>query len=309
MRVRESLLLRRCDALDLLASTADGSVSLVLTDPPYALETDDAYLAWVERLMEEWCRVLAPNGSLYAFCSPAMCGRVEELARRAGLRVLNSIAWKKPDHRGRRARADRNRLRSYVADSERVVFACRDDVFLFSSIREYLVSELGRAGLTRADVHREWLRAGRNGQMVARWFGHGNRWLLPSRSAYSWLRSVFRNRNPDALIRSYDELAAEQECLRRPFFPRSPLGDVWDFEPVPPGGKDRHPHEKPREMAEHVVSVSSRPGDLVLDCFMGSGVFGEAAVSLGRRFVGCEVDPARFARAEARIRQVASESC
>src|SRR5262249_49720992 len=133
--------------------------------------------------------------------------------------------------------------------------------------------------------------------------------LLPTREHYAWLREVLRSRRqPDLLLRSHDELVVERECLRRPFFPREPLGDVWGFEPVPPGGKGRHPHEKPRAMADHAVAVSSRPGDLVLDTFLGSGVFGEAAVAAGRRFVGGEIDPVRFARASERIRQVDRES-
>jgi len=42
-------------------------------------------------------------------------------------------------------------------------------------------------------------------------------------------------------------------------------------------------------MMEHIVAASSRPGDLVFDPFTGSGSTGEAAVRLGRRFLGAEM--------------------
>jgi DNA modification methylase len=40
---------------------------------------------------------------------------------------------------------------------------------------------------------------------------------------------------------------------------------------------------------------------------MGSGTTGVAALQLGRRFVGCEIDPGYFAIAEKRIKQAAAQ--
>jgi len=52
-----------------------------------------------------------------------------------------------------------------------------------------------------------------------------------------------------------------------------------------------HPHQKPEKLVERVVLASSRPGDLVLDPFMGSGTTAVVARRLGRRFLGFEADP------------------
>lgn len=38
------------------------------------------------------------------------------------------------------------------------------------------------------------------------------------------------------------------------------------------------------------VSVHTRPGDIILDPFMGSGTTGVAATKLGRRFIGADID-------------------
>lgn len=63
-----------------------------------------------------------------------------------------------------------------------------------------------------------------------------------------------------------------------------------------------HETQKPVELMEHYIGNSSRPGDLVLDPFMGSGTTGVAAVRLGRAFVGIEMDPAYFEIACERVR-------
>jgi 16S rRNA G966 N2-methylase RsmD len=51
-----------------------------------------------------------------------------------------------------------------------------------------------------------------------------------------------------------------------------------------------HPWEKPAEIAERFIGHATRPGDLVLDPFAGTGTFLAAAARLGRVGVGCEID-------------------
>lgn len=50
-----------------------------------------------------------------------------------------------------------------------------------------------------------------------------------------------------------------------------------------------YPTEKPTSVSRTLIEQSTLPGELVLDCFMGSGSVGEAALSCGRRFVGCDL--------------------
>jgi adenine-specific DNA-methyltransferase len=68
------------------------------------------------------------------------------------------------------------------------------------------------------------------------------------------------------------------------------LQDVWEFkDPQNP----LYPTEKNLDMLKLIVATAARPGDLVLDCFAGSGTTLIAAVSLGRRAIG--VDSSREA--------------
>ncbi len=63
--------------------------------------------------------------------------------------------------------------------------------------------------------------------------------------------------------------------------------DVWWNTIVPTNGRERtgYPTQKPLAIVERIVRVHSRPGDLVLDFFAGSGTTGEAAAKNERRFL------------------------
>lgn len=59
-------------------------------------------------------------------------------------------------------------------------------------------------------------------------------------------------------------------------------------------GNKVHPTEKPVDLMKFYVENSSNVGDIVLDMFMGSGSTGVAALSVGRKFVGIEMDENYF---------------
>lgn len=65
--------------------------------------------------------------------------------------------------------------------------------------------------------------------------------------------------------------------------------------------KGGHPTQKPLELMEYVVKTFSNEKDIVLDCCMGSGTTGVAAVNLKRKFIGIELDDKYFNDAKARI--------
>src|SRR5580765_8598502 len=66
-------------------------------------------------------------------------------------------------------------------------------------------------------------------------------------------------------------------------------------------GKKLHPKQKPEALLARVILSSSRPDDLVLDPFNGTGTTGAVAKHLGRRYIGIERDPSYAGAAEKRI--------
>ena len=73
------------------------------------------------------------------------------------------------------------------------------------------------------------------------------------------------------------------------------------------GERRVHPTQKPVALMVQIVEGYTRPGDLVVDPYMGSGSTGIACIQTGRRFVGVEIDPYYFDIARQRIEQAAAQ--
>jgi site-specific DNA-methyltransferase (adenine-specific) len=69
--------------------------------------------------------------------------------------------------------------------------------------------------------------------------------------------------------------------------------DVWWHTIVSPTGKEKtgYPTQKPKGILRRVIQASSKPGDLVLDFFAGSGTTGAVAAELGRKFILIDQNP------------------
>lgn len=82
--------------------------------------------------------------------------------------------------------------------------------------------------------------------------------------------------------------------------------DVWWHTIVSPTGKEKtgYPTQKPLGILRRIVQASSRPGDVVLDFFAGSGTTGVAAAELGRRFVLIDENPEAVAIMRQRLGSV-----
>ena len=62
-----------------------------------------------------------------------------------------------------------------------------------------------------------------------------------------------------------------------------------------------HPTQKPLSILRRLIEVSSKEGDVVLDCFMGVGSTAVACKELGRNFIGCELSKKYFQLSNQRL--------
>jgi adenine-specific DNA-methyltransferase len=73
----------------------------------------------------------------------------------------------------------------------------------------------------------------------------------------------------------------------------SRLADLWTDLPrlnSQAVEKINYPTQKPEALIERIIRASSNPGDLIFDCFMGSGTTQAVAMKLGRRFIGADIN-------------------
>ena len=69
----------------------------------------------------------------------------------------------------------------------------------------------------------------------------------------------------------------------------------------------KYPTQKPEALIERIIKASSDPGDLVFDCFMGSGTTQAVAMKLGRKFIGADINLGAIQTTTKRLINVASE--
>jgi len=266
-------------AEDLADRLPDKCANLLWLDIPYfkvktdqawdcAWPTADAFLTWLDERCQQWRRIMAPNGSLYVFASPDMAWHVEGVVRRH-FEVLTNIRWLKPPHSTKAEMFVKEDLRSPFPASETILFC--EQPALWPAMIE---SARKLSGLSRQDVS-EAVVCTRSG---ACWnWEAGIR--FPERAHWNKLRALLPT------LPEFDE-------VERPFFATSerPYTDVWTYSVVQ-SYDGKHPCEKPYPMCEDALLLSSRPGDLVVDLFCGSGGIGAAAMAHDRRFIGGDMDP------------------
>lgn len=287
------------DALACLTKIGDHSVDLVLVDPPYHstkkdniygdsdFAHDEHYVDWIKLLGKEWKRILKPNGSLYLFCSSDMAPFLY-VALSQDYNVHSMITWSKPNapgYDGWRQKMKKSSLRRWYPHTERIIFAapavegnlkrasfghflktCRKQCDLTSNRLTELIGAYGKVN---------------NGGAVSNWETGRN---IPSRDQYGKICTALYGTGKIALMPAYEDVIRAFNVD-----PKEPFIDVWDFMNVRQY-KGKHPAEKPQDVLRHIIRTSSYEGDVVLDCFAGSGSTLAAASSLGRRSIGIEIE-------------------
>lgn len=306
------------DSLDVMTELEAESVDTLLTDPPYFNVKDDDwdrqwkqrddFLSWLGEALDTATPSLKASASIWVFASPALTSTIELEVIAPRFRLLNSIRWVK-EH-GWHQKADIAAQRRYLTAWEGIILAEQASESMRSKALDEAKAVWSDIGSRLAAAR---LAAGLSRETIAGLFADGHLNLAGAKARVSaWeigneriTQRAFRALTEacDVPWGSFSELAdeyvaadqkrrAELDATRRPFAldrKRGPVTDVWDFATVPPyAGK--HPCEKPLSMLTHMIETTSRPGDLILDPFAGSGSTLRAAKDLGHRAIGIEQD-------------------
>ncbi len=287
------------DSLELLKRIPDHCISLILTDPPYhttkkqniagdtSFENDADYMEWMRQYAAEWKRVLKCSGSIFCFCSSAMSARLQVMFSEF-FNILSEIVWTKPNDPGFdgwKQKMKKEALRQWYSYSERILFMenAQDGNLGRSFFGNRLAAWRKEAGMSSKQLAELVGAYGsvNHGGAVSNWETGRN---IPGREQYGKLKAVLEDAGV-AGIPDYEDII-------RPFNVSKDVEftDVWTFPNVRPY-KGKHPAEKPAELLEHAIRATTYEGDIVLDCFAGSGSTGAAAAKLGRRSVLMEISP------------------
>jgi site-specific DNA-methyltransferase (adenine-specific) len=316
------------DCLEVMKGMPDKSVNLVVTDPPYNIgkaswDKISDYIEWCGKWLKECERVLMDNGSFYFFHNDMeqVADLMIWIRENTNFVFKQFIVWNKRfEGVGNKGFLDgfivTDGLRNYQQMAEYCLFytfqdetglaQVYDDRGCFAGIKEYMRKErdkiIDREGFTTIQQFNEWVNEiTRTASVASRHYFADSQWSFPTKEMYERLQtSGLWRREYEDLRREYEDLRREYEDLRYTFNNQKTHHSVWNYEIAERNG---HITPKPVDMLENIILHSSNEGDIVLDCFMGSGTTGVACVQTGRNFIGIEIDETYFKIAERRIKE------
>ena len=302
------------DCLEVMAGMEAGSVHCVIADIPYydivnhswdkQWPTMEAYQEWVAAWAVELRRIVAHNGSIYIFTDDKVNAYVQVTLDKFFL-LLNNLVWFKTNNLPIK---NVYGLRTWATMTERILFytpqydstgweTVKLDVNNFEPLREYFRQYQEAIGVSKKQIIDT---VGQSADHCFRW--NSTQWDLPTEETYQQLADAFPC---DFLRRDYEDLRRDYEDLRRTWNTDGNTLDVIMGSIVGASDNTAHPTTKPLWIMKRLITVSTNPGDTVLDFTMGSGTTIVAALHTGRKGVGVEMDESYFRIAQQRIAKAA----
>ena len=282
----------------------DKSVQLIIADPPYfevkgsfdfVWKSFDDYLKDVEKWAIECKRILADNGTLFWY------GHAKKIAYAQVIfdmhfNLINNLVWDKGSFMGLEKSEG---LRSFAPCTERILMydnaknktglqVINNDLELYKSIRDYFKDERQKTKLSYKEINEKSFGSASNGGGMASNIltSYKDGWTFPTKEKYEALQKIGICKKP------YEELRKEYEELRRPFANYFKLQEIFRFsnEAVKTGAKYDHDTVKPETLTRALILTCSRPDDLVLVPFAGSGTEVAMAIKEGRKAIGYDIE-------------------
>lgn len=307
------------DCLELMKTIPDGSVDLVLTDPPYGTikgiekskaSKDCGYRAcdWdniipTNEMFLELSRILRPNGKALLFSQEPYTSTLIKSATPSTPFLYRAIWYKN--------------TAGNILGAKSAMVNRFEDIVIFSKILEenksgnpilpLMIKSLKENNKTISEAVKLV------GSSATHYFTSGKQFRIPTREKFETLkRNGFFNFDYSVIRETYDEYNNENLSRRNNKYPS--IFNLWQ------GGKSKsnvleykkdndgyHPTQKPVKLLEDLIQTFSNKGDTVLDFTMGSGSTGVACINTGRNFIGVELDEHYFNVAKERINEANSQ--
>ena len=303
--------LYHADNIDVLSALLQdenvcGKVTLVYIDPPYntggAFETRDfkyayndsftmnGYLEFMRNRLELLYRLLSDEGSIYVHLDSNMVFHVKVMMDEIfGMQNFKGMITRK------KCKSKNFTRKTYGNISDFILFYTKTEEPVWNRpyedwcdekiIKEYPCIEEGTGRrYKKVPLHAPGTRNGETGKS---WRG-----LMPPQGKH-WQFTPNKLDEMDANGEIY--WSSTGNPRRKVYLDQSngiPVQDIWlDYLDVNNQNTviTGYPTEKNIDMLKRIIESSSRPGDLVLDCFAGSGTTLVAAEDLGRQWIGVDI--------------------
>lgn len=271
--------------------------NLIISDPPYFEVKGDFDFVWKDfeeylQFMEEqailYKRILADNGTLFVYGHAKRIAYVQVIFDRY-FNLENNLTWNKAERDGLFGQTGSEVIRSFPPCTERILMYSQDQLNLSECvflIRDYIRSEILKAKgkISLKEINSVLGTANNGGGVASACLSlEKTEPAMITKEMYQKLQTWC---NPH-MCKEYEDLRKEYEKKRRPFFNQFKLNEVLNFRFVP--SEFGHDTVKPERLTRALILTCSRPDDLVVVPFAGSGTECAMAAKEGRRFIGFDI--------------------
>ena len=287
----------------------DKSVQLIIADPPYFEVKGDFDFVWksfndylidVEKWAIECKRLLADNGTLFWY------GHAKKIAYAQIIfdkyfNLENNIAIEF----NRQTKKGVENFRCFAPVSERLLMYSNESestnlenalyaesVKVFTPIIEYMKEQKRMIKeyfeMKTDNEFNEYINKLTNTKsVVSRHYFTYSQWVFPTAEIYAKLQTI----NNEVFKKEYEVFKKEYEELRRPFNNFMKLFDIMSFDQEAHITRNYdHDTCKPETLTRALILTCSRPNDLVLVPFAGSGTEVAMAIKEGRKAIGFDIE-------------------
>lgn len=291
------------DCLIGMKNIPDGSIDLIITDPPYGtvkgLITDgwknEGETQWdtvidTKQLFDEYARVLRDNGRIILFSQEPYTSLLRTYNQTYGIEFNYPMMWRKNVH-ANPLMAKKAPL-NYFEDIN--VFTKKYGENTFEELRGYFKMLQAHIGLNLKEINKAM--GSRRAEHTFYWKSY--QFKLCTEATYTELVKHFDLTDWEN-FKTYEEL--KEYDYKRTF--NLPVGskhipNVLEFDKE----TDRyHPTQKPVAMLKYLIQVYTNENDVVLDSCIGGGSTAIAAINTNRKYIGFELDKEYFKVAKNRI--------
>lgn len=291
-----------------IKTTKVNSDSSFFEEKQYAdVWNNDSYLQFIYERVMLLKELLADTGSIWVHCDPTRGHYIKLILDEVfgGENFVNEIVWKRSGAKGLTSNQfpDSHDLIFYFAKNknkhswkkvtgtyseEHLAKYRYEDVAEDGTPRKYMMDNLQNPNPDRPNLTYEW-----NGHIRC-W-----RWTKERMTEMDNAGGVAYAKNGMPYLKRYLDSSSGPI-----------ITDTWiDIAPLNSQAKERldYPTQKPEALIERIFNSATEQDAVILDCFMGSGTTLSAAMKLGRKFIGADINLGAIQTTTKRLIKVADE--
>lgn len=250
--------------------------------------TNDEYLQFMYERLILMKELLADNGSIYVHCDWRMNAYIQlvldEVFGKSNF--LNLVTWRRQIVRGMKTHAQFMPFSSdYI-----YLYANNKNNAIWNKIEKVNTISLEEAEQKYQKDGKGFFRTSDRGsysdESIIKFYHEGRIYISQG-------GRLLINDGKVSVTTGKISIKYYRETVGDKVLEKTVADNIWDDIPglgITPQQYLGYPTQKPEALLERIIKASSNPGDLVLDCFMGSGTTQAIAMKLGRRFIGADIN-------------------